>query len=177
MTITKDEILKIDFDRKNQVRKVLKNTDDRDLVVTWITTDPNIIIYYQCFYILQDATEIDPEKFIKYWNDFVKLIDHENSYHRDIGYTIIGNLVKADSNKKLDIIINKYFEGIYDNKFKTAVSCINNLKKIAGARIDMVNTTFDKQIIHKKRANYPMKQDMITRNQKVQKQEEYVKKL
>jgi len=159
MSISKEDIAKFDFDREGIVNRILNDDNDRDLVVKWITTDKNIMVYYQCFYIIQDATKSEPKLFIKYWDDFVNLINHKNSYHRDIGYTIISNIIRADSKKRFSKICDEYLKGIYDCKFKTAVSCISNLKRIVEVRNDMADFVFDNLIDHDKKTVFPQKQE------------------
>ncbi len=159
MSITKEEIARFDFNREGIVSKILNNDNDRDLIVNWVITDSNIMVYYQCFYVLQDATKSEPKLFIKYWDDFFNLTNHKNSYHRDIGYTIISNIIFADSNNRFDSISDKYLDGIYDRKFKTAVSCISNLKKIVEVRNDLAGFVFDNLIEHDKSSIFPLKQE------------------
>jgi hypothetical protein len=88
------------------------------------------MVYYHCYYIISQASEKKPELFYEYWNDFVSLLNHKNSYHRDIGLTIIGNLTKVDKNNLFSNIFQEYIEHFNDDKFMTAQCFVQNMKKI-----------------------------------------------
>ncbi len=89
-----------------------------------------IMVYYHCYYIISKASEEKPELFYKYWNDFAELLNHKNSYHRDIGLTIIGNLTKVDEKNLFSSIFDKYIEHFNDDKFMTAQCFVQSMKKI-----------------------------------------------
>ncbi len=72
------------------------------------------MVYYHCYYVISKASEEKPELFYDYWNEFVLLLDHQNSYHRDIGLTIIANLTKIDTDDKFSVIYEKYIEHFND---------------------------------------------------------------
>jgi len=159
MSITKAEIANPDFNREALVNQILNNQSDREWVVEWLTTDPNIMVYYHCYYILMDATPGHPEKFIEYWDQFAGLMTHPNSYHRDIAFTLLANLIPADAEQRFDAIAPVYFKGIHDTKFMTGANCIASLGKIARSRIDQIEPIFNYLISHREKTHYTDKQE------------------
>lgn len=134
-----DEIKKKDLDIEGLAKRAIEDKKSRDQVVYHLIADKNIMIYYHCYYILSYASEINPKLFYKYWDDFVSLLNHNNSYHRDIGMTLIANLVSVDTDGKFDNIFDKYISHINDKKFMTSQCCIKSLKKIAQERKDLID--------------------------------------
>ena len=101
------------------------------------------MVYYHFFYIISKASQINPELFYENWNDFVSLLDHKNSYHRDIGITIISNLTKVDTLDMFTDIYEKYIEAFDDEKFMTAECFVKNLKNIVQYRNDYEKTIIE----------------------------------
>ena len=130
----------VDIDK--YVEKVLKDSGIRKIVLDNLFNNKNIMVYYHCFYIISKASELKPELFYENWNDFVLLLNHENSYHRDIGITIIANLVKVDELNLFSCVYEKYIKSFDDKKFMTADCFVKNLKKIVHYRND-----YEKQVI------------------------------
>jgi hypothetical protein len=93
-------------------------------------TNPAIMVYYHCFYIVDKASQHQPELFFDYWGEIAKLLHHKNSYHRDFGLEIIGNLTKVDRQDRFFEIKEDYFALINDEKFMTGNCCVKNLIKI-----------------------------------------------
>lgn len=118
----------VDIDR--YVELVLSNTDIRSTVVDNILNNPSIMVYYHCYNIISKASEKEPSLFYEYWNDFALLLNHRNSYHRDIGLTIIANLTKVDNENLFLFIYDTYIELFNDIKFMTAECFVKNLKKV-----------------------------------------------
>ncbi len=112
------------------VKAVWEDVTIREEVVRQLLTNSNIMVYYHCYYIISKASEEKPELFYQYWGDFVFLLDHKNSYHRDIGMTIIANLTRVDESNAFADVFQKYMEHFNDDKFMTAQCFVRNLKKI-----------------------------------------------
>jgi hypothetical protein len=157
--ISVDEIAKFDFDRKDLVRRIMENEQDRLFVIDQILSNPQIMVYYQCFYLLQDATEQCPQLFYGHWTRISTLLYHKNSYHRDIAITLLANLIVVDENNNFDGIYNDYLNILFDPKFKTAVSCINNLRKILVIRHDKIPLVFNVLLEHKDKSKFSEKQE------------------
>jgi len=124
------DISSADIDVKKFTSIVIEDAPTREAVVMLVLTHPHIMVYYHCYYILDQATLIRPELFYTYWDDFVPLLDHKNSYHRDIGMTLLANLTRVDEQCKFEFIFDPYFAHLHDAKFMTAVNCVQNSQKI-----------------------------------------------
>lgn len=133
-----EQIKKKDIDIEYFAKTILDDEDCRNEVIHYLLTNRDIMVYYHSYYIVSFASEIKPQLFYVYWDDFISLLSHKNSYHRDIGMTLIANLVSVDSDNKFDNIFNEYITHINDEKFMTAQCCIKNLKKIIQYRQDLI---------------------------------------
>ncbi|ULQ58787.1 hypothetical protein K7I13_09530 [Brucepastera parasyntrophica] len=80
---------------------VLQNAGIRDAIVHLTVTHPHINVYYHGYYILDKAIAQKPELFYGYWDLFADLLNHRNSYHRDIGMELIGNIAGEKTEKLL----------------------------------------------------------------------------
>jgi hypothetical protein len=121
-------------DKKNVpslVRRVLADEAIRDDVVRLTLTHPDIMVYYHGYYVLDEASRASPELFAVYWDDFIGLLEHANSYHRDIGLTIVANLTAADGCERFSGVRDRYLRHIYDVKFMTGNCCVTNLARVA----------------------------------------------
>jgi hypothetical protein len=133
------EISQKDFDRHYFVKLINNDSNIRDFIINELLSNTNIMIYYHCYYVVSDASKKAPSLYYKYWDEFVKLLDHHNSYHRDVGLTLIANLVQVDEENRLSLIWSRYLEHINDEKFMTGECCINNIRIILKTRVDMID--------------------------------------
>jgi hypothetical protein len=154
-------ILKIsdkNFDIDGLAKLVIDDGDIREEVVKQMLTNSGIMVYYHCYYILSKASSEEPQLFYKYWDDFAMLLHHENSYHRDIGLTLIANITRADNRSLFLNIFDDYFKHMNDKKFMTAMCCVRNVIKIyrykSEAREKIVDTLLNADAI----CTYPDKQ-------------------
>lgn len=153
-----EEIRDKNVDIEHFVNRVIKEEDLRDEIVEQLLTNKDIMVYYHCYYIISRASELKPELFFQHWYDFVTLINHKNSYHRDIGLTIIGNLVSVDTKHLFDNILIDYLGHINDKKFMTAQCCIKNLAKIVKERKELRETIVEVLLKLEEKCSYPEKQ-------------------
>lgn len=133
-----EEIKIKDLDIAAIADKIIADKEYRDRVVLYLMTYKEIMVYYNSYYVLAHASEIKPELFYEYWDEFASLLNHKNSYHRDIGMTLIANLTAVDVNNRFDIIFDEYVKCIDDEKFMTAQCCVRNLKKVLKHREDLI---------------------------------------
>ncbi len=152
------EISQKDFDRDYFVKLINSDSNLRDLIINELLSNTNIMIYYHCYYVVSDASKKAPSLYYKYWNKIVKLLDHDNSYHRDIGLTLIANLVQVDEEDRLSLIWTRYLEYINDEKFMTGECCINNIRIILKTRVDMIDEVVNILLKLEKVCNYTEKQ-------------------
>lgn len=143
------------------VGKAFEDEAIREEIVQQLLTHPHIMVYYHCYYIVSKASELKPELFYVHWHDFAKLLHHKNSYHRDIGLTIIAHLAKVDTLHLFDAIFNDYLSHIRDEKFMTAQCCVKNIEKIIKARKDLVPPIVDVLLQIDDDPFYPPKQNAL----------------
>ncbi|PAB60342.1 hypothetical protein [Anaeromicrobium sediminis] len=145
-------------------KAVLHDESTRVEVIKQLLTNNNIMVYYHCYYIISRASEEKPELFYEYWNDFVYLLDHKNSYHRDIGLTIIGNLTKIDENNLFSSIFPKYIEHFNDDKFMTAQCFVKNLKNVVRYKNEYIEQIIKLLVDVEKICIYPKKQKELLKS-------------
>ena len=133
------EIKKKDFDLDQFVNWIFEDIEMREEMVDQMLTNEQIMVYYHCFYVIEKASEIQPKAFSAYWESFITLLDHENSYHRDFGLILIANLISVEAKNKFDKIKEKYFSLINDPKFMTGHCCLKNMGQVLKSRPDLWN--------------------------------------
>ncbi|RQD74472.1 MAG: hypothetical protein D5R97_07800 [Candidatus Syntrophonatronum acetioxidans] len=124
------EIAKKEFDRDYFVERVIQEKEVRDLVIHEMLNNEDIMVYYHCYYVIEEASKKRPELFYSYWDQFRSLLDHKNSYLRNMGLTIMATLTPVDDQDRFSEVFEKYMTLMNDEKFMTAQCCIKNLKKI-----------------------------------------------
>ncbi|MBA4385960.1 MAG: hypothetical protein C0410_14570 [Anaerolinea sp.] len=124
------KISAVDIDVKKFTSMVIEDPPTREAVVNLVLTHPHIMVYYHCYYILDQATLEKPNLFYHHWDDFVQLLDHRNSYHRDIGMTLLSNLTQVDSQSRFEFLFDRFFAHLHDAKFLTAINCVQNSQKV-----------------------------------------------
>lgn len=118
------------FDVDYFVDLVCEDAQARDEVIKQLTTHPHIMVYYHCYYVADQASQVRPDLFLTYWPVIVPLLNHPNSYHRDIGMTLLANLTQVDAENRFGAIFQGYFEHLHDQKFMTGHCCVQNSLKI-----------------------------------------------
>lgn len=138
--------------------RVIEDETLRNEIVKQMVTNKDIMVYYHCYYVVSKASERRADLFYTYWNDFAALINHKNSYHRDIGLTIIANLVSVDNEHNFDDIFEDYLKHIDDIKFMTGQCFVKNLPKVVRSRMDLMPKIIEVLLEVDKRSSYPEKQ-------------------
>jgi len=152
------EIADKNFDVDWFVKLSNGNNQIRDEIVYHMTTNPDIMVYYHCYYFLSKASQEQPESYYPYWDEIADLLNHSNSYHRDSALTIIGNLSKVDKHNKFADIEGRYFELINDPKFMTGNCCVQNCLKIYQHKTELRETIIELLLDLDKRCGYSDKQ-------------------
>lgn len=132
-----DKIAQKDFVVDEFIPTAISDKCARDEMVKQMVSNPDIMVYYHCYYIVSKASQENPELFYRYWEDFVKLLNHKNSYHRNFALDIIGNLTKVDFDNRFSDIEDAYFGLIDDSKFMTGNCCVQNLVKIHRHKVEL----------------------------------------
>lgn len=102
----------------------------RALVIDQMLTNPDIMVYYHCYYVIAAASELRPDLFYPHWQSFAGLLDHKNSYHRVFGLVLLATLAPSDEANLFKGVAKKYFSHINDEKLSTAQCCVRNCLKI-----------------------------------------------
>lgn len=133
------ELEKHDFKYKPYIHLAIDNEIIREQLIKNITEDNHINIYYNSYHLVYGASKDYPELFYQYWDSLVPLLYHENSYHRSISHDILTNLIKIDNDNKFDLIQEKYFSMIKDEKFSTGLLALRNIIQMSDYRLDLKN--------------------------------------
>ncbi|MEQ8176624.1 MAG: hypothetical protein ABRQ26_16345 [Syntrophomonadaceae bacterium] len=119
-----------DYDQERYWEEARVNKAMRDVLVEQLLTNPDIMVYYHCYEILDRATSSNPELFYSYWDNMRGLLRHKNSYHRNAGLAILANLSRVDDEGRTEGIIDEYMGLLTDDKLLTACYCVENCAKI-----------------------------------------------
>jgi hypothetical protein len=125
-----EKIAEKDFAVDEFVRMAISDQNARNEIIHQMLTNPAIMVYYHCYYIVDKASQKQPEMFYPYWDEIAALLHHKNSYHRDFAVEIIGNLTRVDQENRFAQIEADYYSIINDEKFMTGNCCVKNLLKI-----------------------------------------------
>ena len=156
-----EEISRKDFDRKFFVEQILQDEGSRRYIVRLMLEHPHIMVYYHAYYVLFDASLIDPGLFYIYWEKFVSLLKHPNSYHRDFGLVLLSNLAGVDGQGRFDEIFEDYFACMNDPRFMTAQCCVGstvNILRVKPHLAERIGTLF---LGFEQFCDYPPKQKAL----------------
>ena len=156
-----EKIAEKDFDVNEFVQLAISDENARNEIVNQMITNSAIMTYYHCYYIVDKASQKQPELFYQYWGEIAALIHHNNSYHRDFALEIIGNLTKVDQDNRFSEIEDDYFCIINDEKFMTGNCCVKNLLKIYRHKVELRNRVIETLLDIDNRCDYTEKQKAI----------------
>jgi hypothetical protein len=143
------------------VQLAIKDQAARDEMVRQLTTHPHIMVYYHCFYVVSKASAAHPGLFYPYWGSIAPLLQHKNSYHRDIALTILANLTPVDSRNLFNPLFENYFEHLNDLKFMTAQCCVRNSAKIFNHKPELRAALINRLLAVEQYCTYPEKQKAL----------------
>ena len=126
------------------VNEALTDTGFRELVVYHLMNNKSINVYYHSYHIINKVSLINPLHVYEFWNNFVKLLSHNNSYHRGYGMNLLANLITVDNDNKFNDIIDLFFKQLYDEKISNRKSCITNSHRILKNKSDLIETVIPK---------------------------------
>ena len=129
------------------ILKVLDDDTFRELVIDQLISHDHIMVYYHSFLIIDGASKREPSLFYGSWDKFASLLDHENSYHRNYAMQIIANLTKVDNQNRFDLIMDKYYRQLNDEKFLTRRYCVLNSREIIISKPYLCNSIIDRLIL------------------------------
>lgn len=158
------DISAADVDVKTFTSHIIQDAPTREAVVRLVLTHPHIMVYYHCYYILDQATLERPDLFYPYWDDLVPLLEHKNSYHRDIGMTLLANLTRVDEQSRFELFFDRYFAHLHDAKFMTAVNCVQNSQKIVRYKPHLMDRILPLLLNMDTLTDYPKKQKELMKS-------------
>ena len=166
--MTKNDLISEISDKNVDVDKfaeiVINEDSIRQEIINQMLNNKHIMVYYHSYNILSKASELKPELFYRYWDDFASLLNHENSYHRDFGLTLIANLTQVDTENKFASVSEDYFKRINDTKFMTARHCIQNTTKILANKSELKEDILNILLNIDKLCNFPGKQKALLKS-------------
>ena len=136
-----EEILKAfqekEFHIDDYISVVVESKDIREKLIQNLIEQTHINVYYRSYYLINAVSLTNPELFYEYWDLFVSLRYHKNSYHRNIFHWIITNLIPVDSQNKFDKIKKEYFSQIKDVKVLTGLEAMKDIIIMSQYRPDL----------------------------------------
>ena len=152
------KIAEKDFDINEFVQLAINDENARNEIVHQMRTNAMIMVYYHCYYVVEKASQKQPEMFYPYWRDIAALLYHGNSYHRDFALEILGNLTQVDKENKFAETEEDYFAAINDEKFMTGNCCVKNLLKIYRHKPELRGRVIETLLDIDNRCDYTEKQ-------------------
>jgi hypothetical protein len=159
-----EEIAEKDFDVDKFVQVAIFDEKAREEIVRQMLRNSAIMVYYHCYYIVEKASRKQPGLFYQYWDEIAKLLHHQNSYHRDFGLEIIGNLTEVDQDDRFSDVENEYFGIVNDEKFMTGNCCVRNLRKIYQHKPELRDRIITLLLDIDERCNYTDKQKGVLKS-------------
>jgi hypothetical protein len=156
-----EDISKKSFDKQKYVDMIISDEELRDFIVDNMIHHPEIMKYYHCFYIVENASSLKPKLFYKYWDAVYKLLFHSNSYHRDFALIILANIAKADKENRFNEIIDDYMGLLNDTKYSTASYCVKNCAIIASIKQELLEKIINRLLNLENDNPFPEKQKAL----------------
>ena len=152
------EISDKNFNKEKFVERIIDDSKIRDEIVQLMLNHPKIMVYHHSYSIISQASQMRPELFYEYWDNFSLLLDHPNSYNRDFGLVLLANLTPVDKDNKFRDVFNDYYSHINDEKFMTARKCVENTAKILESKAELTEDITDILLDVNNRCDFPLKQ-------------------
>ena len=92
---------------------------------------------YNCFQVLYQLSEEQPESLYPEWGYFVELLDSNNSFHRSIAGQLLANLSLADTENRFEAIFDHIFALLDDAKIVPARQFAQHVGRIARAKPEL----------------------------------------
>lgn len=147
-----EEVSRKGSDKEKIARKVIKNPQLLSELFEGLDAKP-ASIKYGCEKVLRAISEEKPEILYSYFDEFVRIMDGENSFLKWGAILTIANLVYVDSENKFEKIFEKYFSFISGPVMITAANVIGGAAKIALAK-PKHTAKITKEILKVEKAKY-----------------------
>ncbi len=147
-----------DFELDAFVQLALRDADTRTEIAHQMLENPNIMVYYHCYYVAAKASQTQPELFIHFWPQIAALLRHPNTYHRDFALGLLANLTQVDQDDRFADLFDVYFERLRDERITIGKSCVQNSLKIIQNQPQYKNRILDLLFDIDRQCAYPEKQ-------------------
>ena len=123
----------------------------------------NEIFRYNCSKTLALLSEKHADVVYPKWDDIVKLLSSDNTYHKISAIIIIANLTGAgaDTENKFETIFNEYFNLLDDKSMITATYVCRNSWKIVKAKPKLQTKVTNRLLDIDKTHHNPERKDLI----------------
>jgi hypothetical protein len=155
--MNKDEVKVLAKTDRNLASTNLNDSEINFLVETLNEKDDKL--RYNAFLLLQASSRQFPYVY-KYWDEFEKKLDNENSYQRSLGVMLIAENVRWDQGDKFSKTINEYLSCSTDEKFITARQTIQGLEIILKTT-DKFNDTIKQRLVNLQLSHYKDNQQRL----------------
>ncbi len=115
-------------DHSGQMRNIKEHMEIEKLVSDLYQKDSGKA-YESLKVLLQKSREAS--RVYSFMDDFIQMMEHENSYLRNRGIQLIAANARWDEDNKIDEVIDKYLKHIMDEKPITARQCIQVIPELA----------------------------------------------
>lgn len=154
------------------VKKIAEKKSDKEKIVIDAIQAPDCIpelleglnhkkgsIKLGCDKVLRFISEQNPELIYPYFDNFVKILESENTFLKWGAIITISNLAAVDSKNKFEKIFEKYYSPITDKVMVTAANIIGNSWKIALAKPKLTEKIVI-EILKAEKTNYEYKGEL-----------------
>ncbi|NLL01486.1 MAG: hypothetical protein GX265_00450 [Mollicutes bacterium] len=121
------DAIKLKKEELYNVAENINKEDIKELIENLLSQDDKV--RYPSFLILKYRSDMNSDIF-PYWNDFINMLDSDNSYFRTIGLSLLSINTKWCDNNIIKGIIDKYLSYCDDEKLSTARLCIQGISNI-----------------------------------------------
>jgi hypothetical protein len=142
------------------VEPALKDNGLRDQLVEG-SFAKNETYRYNCVRVLYRAIAKQPGLFYSYWDQFEKMIDSPNGFHRSIAAQAIAHLASADTDCRLDRIFNHYLALLDDQKVMVTHYFLETIGFIYHARPDLQSKIITSLLDIDKTKHLPGRKDLL----------------
>jgi hypothetical protein len=142
------------------VEPVLKDAGLRDHLVQG-SFAKNETYRYNCVRVLYRAIAQEPRLFYQYWDQFEKMIDSPNGFHRSIAAQAIAHLASVDTDCRLDRIFNHYLKLLDDPKVMVTHYFLDTIGFVYHARPDLQNRIITSLLTIDQTKHLPGRKDLL----------------
>jgi len=125
------------IDPKIYAEKIIKKPD---LIKQYLEglLSKNETYRYNCFKVIYNLSEKNPDILYPYWEFFEKHLRNKNNYHKMSAVLIIANLTSVDKEKKFDRLFDEFYGYLKTEKTITSIYILKSSGKIASFKTHLI---------------------------------------